>query len=68
MAQSEIVNILSIDVEDYFQVEGFNDFIRPEEWDRYEARFQLGLEWLLQILDSARVKATFFVLACIGER
>jgi len=68
MAQSEIVNILSIDVEDYFQVEGFNDFIRPEEWDRYEARFQLGLEWLLQILDSARVKATFFVLGWIAER
>jgi len=68
MAQAEIVNILSVDIEDYFQVEGFSDLIRPEEWDRYEVRFQLGLEWLLQILESARIKATFFVLGWIAER
>lgn len=62
-----MVNILSIDVEDYFQVEGFDGIVPKSDWDRYEIRFHLGLEWLLQILDSARVKATFFVLGWIAE-
>jgi polysaccharide deacetylase family protein (PEP-CTERM system associated) len=68
MAQAEIVNILSVDIEDYFQVEGFSGSISMEEWDRYEVRFQFGLEWLLQILDSARLQATFFILGWIAER
>lgn len=64
----EIVNILSVDIEDYFQVEGFNRIISAADWDKYEARFHLGLEWLLQVLDSFRVRATFFILGWIAER
>jgi polysaccharide deacetylase family protein (PEP-CTERM system associated) len=61
-------NILSVDIEDYFQVEGLKRRIPFKDWDKYESRFHLGLEWLLQILDSKRVKATFFVLGWIAER
>jgi polysaccharide deacetylase family protein (PEP-CTERM system associated) len=64
----QIANILTIDVEDYFQVEGFDRIISEADWDRFEIRFDRSLEWLLQILDSARVKATFFVLGWIVER
>lgn len=66
--KGRVANILTVDVEDYFQVEGFADVIAEADWDRYEVRFQRGLEWLLQILDSARIKATFFVLGWIAER
>jgi polysaccharide deacetylase family protein (PEP-CTERM system associated) len=65
---NEVVNVLSVDIEDYFQVEGFKGLIPYSEWDRYEVRFQRGLEWLLQILDGSQVKATFFVLGWIAER
>lgn len=57
-----------MDLEDYFQVEGFQESIPEADWDSYEIRFHLGLEWLLQILESCRVKATFFVLGWIARR
>jgi polysaccharide deacetylase family protein (PEP-CTERM system associated) len=64
----KIVNFLTVDVEDYFQVEGFGRNLSEADWDSYEIRFPRGLEWLLQILDSARIKATFFILGWIAER
>lgn len=64
----EVTNILSVDIEDYFQVEGFKKRILFSDWEKYESRFHLGLEWLLQILDSVGVKATFFVLGWIAKR
>jgi polysaccharide deacetylase family protein (PEP-CTERM system associated) len=66
--KGKVVNFLTIDVEDYFQVEGFGRDISEADWDGYEIRFHLGLEWLLQILDSARISATFFMLGWIAER
>jgi polysaccharide deacetylase family protein (PEP-CTERM system associated) len=64
----KVVNFMTIDVEDYFQVEGFQGSISEADWDHYEIRFPRGLEWLLQILDSAHIKATFFILGWIAER
>ena len=64
----EITNILSVDIEDYYQVEGFKKSISFSDWGKYESRFHLGLEWLLQILDSYQVKATFFILGWIAEK
>ncbi|MBU0519472.1 polysaccharide deacetylase family protein [bacterium] len=63
-----VTNILSVDIEDYYQVEGFRRRIDHTAWERYESRFHLGLEWLLQILDSKRVKATFFILGWLAEK
>lgn len=63
-----VTNILSVDIEDYYQVEGFKRKIPFRDWETYESRFHLGLEWLLQILDSVGIKATFFVLGWIAER
>ncbi len=67
-APRSVTNIISVDIEDYFQVEGFKKRIPFVEWEKYETRFQVGLEWLLQILDSVRVKATFFILGWIAEK
>ena len=63
----KVVNFLTVDVEDYFQVEGFQGSLTEADWEQYEIRFPRGLEWLLQILDSARIKATFFILGWIAE-
>lgn len=61
-------NALSIDVEDYFQVTGFERVIARRDWDAIPTRFQIGLGRILDVLARHRVKATFFFLGWIAER
>ena len=61
-------NALSVDVEDYFQVTGFEHVVDRARWDEYPVRFQIGLGRILQILDRHDVRATFFFLGWIAER
>ncbi len=61
-------NLLTIDVEEYFQVEGFADVVDRGEWDRYESRVVPSTRRLLDLLDDTGHKATFFVLAWCAER
>jgi polysaccharide deacetylase family protein (PEP-CTERM system associated) len=66
-------NILTIDLEDYFQVHAFSTVVRYEDWDKFECRIQRNTNRLLEILSSApspqyAPKATFFVLGWIAER
>lgn len=64
----EIKNILTIDVEDYFQVENFSKIIHCSQWSKYESRVEVNTERLLEILSCAKVKATFFVLGWTAEK
>ncbi len=48
-----MLNILTIDVEDYFQVHAFSNVIRYENWDNYECRIERNVDRILEILDSA---------------
>jgi polysaccharide deacetylase family protein (PEP-CTERM system associated) len=59
---------LTVDVEDYFQVDAFSHVIEPSAWDSFESRVVANTERLLDLLDVHRVKATFFVLGWIAER
>jgi polysaccharide deacetylase family protein (PEP-CTERM system associated) len=62
-----MLNGLSIDVEDYYQVEGFAPQIQFDQWRSYESRV-VGNTWrLLELLRFHHVKATFFILGWIGE-
>ena len=61
-------NALSVDVEDYFQVTGFEHVVDRARWDEYPVRFQIGLGRIFEILDRHDVKATFFFLGWIAER
>jgi polysaccharide deacetylase family protein (PEP-CTERM system associated) len=63
-----MLNVLTIDVEDYFTVEAFRHIIRYEEWDNYEIRMEIGLLKILDLLEYHDVRATFFVLGWIAER
>lgn len=63
-----MLNVLTIDVEDYFTVEAFRHVIRRDDWDRYEIRVEIGLRKILDLLDRHEVTATFFVLGWIAER
>ena len=59
---------LTIDVEDYFQVEAFAKIIKRQDWDKQQPRIAHNTNRLLDILAAARVSATFFTLGWIASR
>lgn len=61
-------NALTIDVEDYFHVAAFRREIRVEDWDHYPLRVVDSTWRVLDLLDGAGVKATFFVLGWVAMR
>jgi polysaccharide deacetylase family protein (PEP-CTERM system associated) len=63
-----MLNALTIDVEDYYQVSAFESVVRYETWDYYESRVEQNTYHILDLLDEYRTKATFFVLGWIAER
>jgi polysaccharide deacetylase family protein (PEP-CTERM system associated) len=63
-----LVNALSVDVEDYFQVSAFEHVIRRDEWSVMECRVERNVERILALLADAGCTATFFTLGWIAER
>ena len=63
-----IVNALTIDVEDYFQVSAFAEHIARRDWDTLPCRVEQNIERILALLAESDVKATFFTLGWIAER
>jgi polysaccharide deacetylase family protein (PEP-CTERM system associated) len=49
-----MLNALTIDVEDYFQVHAFSDVIKFEDWGNYECRIERNIDRLLEVLNSVR--------------
>src|ERR1051326_1087577 len=65
---SRIVNALTVDVEDYFQVQALKDAIDPATWDRWPARVVENTGRVLALLNAANIQGTFFVLGWVAER
>jgi polysaccharide deacetylase family protein (PEP-CTERM system associated) len=63
-----VLNALTVDVEDYYHVSGFEEIVDRKDWDRYEPRVGESTRKLLTVLDRAAVRATFFVLGWVAER
>lgn len=66
MKDDEMINALTIDVEDYFHVSAFESVSAPDSWDGRELRVERNTEKILAILDETGVKATFFVLGWVA--
>ena len=62
--------LLTIDVEDWFQVENFKSYIDFSTWNSFELRVEKNTHMILDLLDafSFKPKATFFILGWIAER
>jgi polysaccharide deacetylase family protein (PEP-CTERM system associated) len=67
-SRSRVVNAMTVDVEDYFQVSAFEGQISRLHWDSFESRVCRNTERLLEMFDEANVTATFFVLGWVAER
>ena len=60
--QAPLVNGLSVDVEDWFQVGAFEGVIDRDNWDSLGSRVERNCETILAMFAAAEVKATFFTL------
>jgi len=65
---SPIVNAMTVDVEDYFQVSAFEASVPRSTWDSFESRVVRNTNRLLELFDGANLRATFFVLGWVAER
>ena len=61
-------NAMTVDVEDYYQVEAFNHQVSLSDWPNYEGRVERNVERLLRLLADHDVHGTFFTLGWIAER
>lgn len=61
-------HILTVGLEDWFQVGAFQRLIEKDQWYRFETRLEWTTHTTLDLLDAHNTKATFFVLGWIAER
>ena len=65
---SGITNVMSVDVEDYFQVGAFEHTISRDAWERWPSRVEANVERILALFARHEIHATFFTLGWIAER
>lgn len=64
---SERTHLLTVALEDYYHPGPFRRWIPHDTWYRFEARVAKSTEKTLALLDSHRVKATFFVPGYLAD-
>jgi len=63
-----MVNAMTVDVEDYFQVSAFEQHIPREQWQSLPCRIEANVERILALFESGHVQATFFTLGWVADR
>ncbi|HZS84714.1 MAG TPA: XrtA system polysaccharide deacetylase [Stellaceae bacterium] len=63
-----ITNAMTVDVEDYFQVQALSAVVSRAEWDRLPSRVEGNTDRVLDLFAEHRISATFFTLGWVAER
>ncbi len=63
-----MLNALSVDVEDWFQVGAFENVIDRADWDALDCRVERNCDAVLSLFADAGVTGTFFTLGWVAER
>lgn len=63
-----LTNAMTVDVEDYFQVQAFAHCIDRADWDRFPPRVERNTNLILDQFAAAGTKATFFTLGWVAQR
>jgi len=61
-------HVLTVNLEDYYQVGAFNRFIQRNRWQRFESRIETSSDRTLEVLAKHGATATFFVLGWVAEQ
>jgi polysaccharide deacetylase family protein (PEP-CTERM system associated) len=67
-AAPRLRNAMTVDVEDYFQVQAVADIIDRGDWETLPRRVERNTDRLLEIFADAGTAATFFTLGWVAER
>jgi polysaccharide deacetylase family protein (PEP-CTERM system associated) len=59
---------MSIDIEDWFQVENLREVIERDTWNERQLRVERNVDRMLELMADAGVRSTCFVLGWIAER
>lgn len=62
------VRCLTIDVEDYYQIEAAHGRIPREEWGQWPSHVEANTDLLLELFAEEDVRATFFFLGSVAEQ
>ena len=68
ISAAPVVNGLSVDVEDWFQVGAFENVIDRDDWDSLALRVEDNVLRILDMFAEADVSATFFTLGWVAQR
>jgi polysaccharide deacetylase family protein (PEP-CTERM system associated) len=63
-----VVNAMTVDVEDYFQVSAFEPHVDKTHWQSLPGRVEANTERILELFESHQVRGTFFTLGWVAER
>ena len=63
-----VVNAMTVDVEDYFQVQALAEQFPRSIWDKQTARVERNTDHVLSLFADHGIKATFFTLGWVAER
>ena len=63
-----MLNALSVDVEDWFQVGAFENVIARGDWESVPGRVERNGNAVIDLFERAGVKATFFTLGWVAQR
>ncbi|MEO9190410.1 MAG: polysaccharide deacetylase family protein, partial [Acetobacteraceae bacterium] len=68
MTAGPTVNAMTVDVEDYFQVQALSGRIARADWESIPTRVEANMDTILALFDEARIHATFFTLGWVAQR
>jgi polysaccharide deacetylase family protein (PEP-CTERM system associated) len=65
--QNSIINAMSVDLEDYYQVWALSSVVKRAQWSSLESRVEASTSRILDMFDHSGTKATFFTLGCVAK-
>jgi polysaccharide deacetylase family protein (PEP-CTERM system associated) len=63
-----MINVLSVDLEEYFHPSEVQPFVNSNDWSVLPSRIEMQTMQILDLFAGHGVSATFFILGCIAER
>tara|TARA_B100001093_G_C26815621_1_gene1009578 strand:+ start:1330 stop:2178 length:849 start_codon:yes stop_codon:yes gene_type:complete len=62
------MKILTFDIEDWFHILDNADTKTIQQWNNFDSRIHIGMEYIYEILESKSRSATFFVVGWMAEK
>jgi len=63
-----VINILTVDLEDWFHICEVEHLLPREKWDRFPSTVVTDTEKILSLVAKTNSRATFFVLGYVAEK